>query len=149
LRRRSARGWCCYGLFEDGRRNYRRLGLLRVFLVPTEPVERQKMSPSRARARPSPPRGRSACCRVVEWAKTCCIVAGTQGTSRPGGSVLRGRGAELRAACSDRAEPLRQPGPGPRLDLPVTRRGLAARRLEVLEPRVALLDQQELVCMAL
>src|SRR3954471_5966066 len=83
------------------------------------------------------------------WAKICCIAAATQGTSRPGGAVLRRCRTELRAACADRAEPLRQARPCPGLDLAVPRRRLPPGRLEVLEPGVGLLDQQELVCWTL
>src|SRR5512142_3287656 len=58
--------------------------------------------------------------------------------------LLRRRRPELRAPRLDRPQPLRQAGPRPGLDLAVARLGLRPRRLEVLEPGVRLLDQQEL-----
>src|SRR5882762_3188552 len=57
---------------------------------------------------------------------------------------LRGGGPELRAARPDRAEPLRESGPRPGLDLAVADGRLGTRGFEVLEPGVSLLDQQEL-----
>src|SRR3954454_601553 len=48
----------------------------------------------------------------------------------------------------DRAQPLMEPRPRPRLDLPVADLELTARGLEVLEPGVRLLDEQELVRVA-
>src|SRR5205809_555251 len=42
-------------------------------------------------------------------------------------------------------EPLREPRPGPGLDLLVPERRLRPGRLEVLEPRIGLFDQQQLV----
>ena len=66
-------------------------------------------------------------------------------TGMPGGHgvrPLRSRGPELRAARLDRTQPLAEPRPGPGLDLAVARGRLTARRLEVLEPGVRLLDQQ-------
>src|SRR5690348_10765834 len=56
---------------------------------------------------------------------------------------------ELRAARLDRAEALREARPRPRLDLAVSRRRLRPGRLEILEPGVRLLDQQELLGLAL
>src|SRR5262249_56171655 len=56
-----------------------------------------------------------------------------------------GRGLELRALRADGAQPLAKACPRPRLDLFVARFGLSPRRLEVLEPGVGLLDQQELL----
>ena len=47
---------------------------------------------------------------------------------------------ELGAARADGAQALVETCPGPRLDLAVARLRLAARRLEVLEPGVGLLD---------
>src|SRR4051794_32598359 len=45
----------------------------------------------------------------------------------------------------DRSQPLMEPGPRPRFDFLVADLELAAGGLEVLEPGVRLLDQQELV----
>src|SRR4029079_8531608 len=72
-----------------------------------------------------------------------------QRTSVPGCARLRGCGAQLRAARTDRPEPLVEARPGPRLDLPVPGLGLVAGRLEVLEPGVRLLDHEQLLRLAL
>src|SRR5215208_1833721 len=48
----------------------------------------------------------------------------------------------------DRPQPLMEPCPRPRLDFLVANLQLTARGLEVLEPGVRLLDQQELVRVA-
>src|SRR5262249_59731479 len=56
-----------------------------------------------------------------------------------------GGGEQLRAARADRAQRLGEPRPRPRLDLAVARLRLAARRVEVLEPGIGLLHEQELV----
>src|SRR5438270_880605 len=65
-------------------------------------------------------------------------------------SLLRRRGwAELCAPGLDRPHPLHQAGPGPRLELAVAGRRLAAGRLEILEPGVRLLDQQQFLGLAL
>src|SRR4029079_19209446 len=53
--------------------------------------------------------------------------------------------AQLGSASADRPQPLREARPGPRLDLDVPVRRLAPDRLQVLEPRVGLFDQQQLV----
>src|SRR4051794_19639560 len=68
----------------------------------------------------------------------------------------RRRVPKLRRSCRlqllllrpDRAQPLMEPGPRPRLDFLVADLELAPGCLEVLEPGVRLLDQQELVCVA-
>src|SRR5207302_6171031 len=57
---------------------------------------------------------------------------------------LCGSRPQSRAPRSDRAQPLTQACPRPGLDLPVAALRLAVCRLEVLEPRVCLFDQQEL-----
>src|SRR5262249_37987890 len=54
------------------------------------------------------------------------------------------RRRELRAPGADRPQALGQPRPGPRLYLEVASRGLATDRLQVLEPGVCFLDQQQL-----
>src|SRR6266540_2982067 len=64
---------------------------------------------------------------------------------RPSG---RGRRAELRAAGFDRPEPLGEARPRPRLELPVADRRLSPSRLEILEPGVRLLDQQQFLGLA-
>src|SRR5512146_581057 len=56
---------------------------------------------------------------------------------------------EPRPPRSDGPEALTQSCPGPGLELAVAGVGLAARRLEVLEPRVGLLDQQQLLRLTL
>src|SRR5207253_2816223 len=67
-----------------------------------------------------------------------------------GGALLSGRcRPQLGATSPDCAEPLAETRPCPRLDFRVARRGLAAGRLQVLEPGVGLLDQQELVRMSI
>src|SRR5262245_6520945 len=55
-----------------------------------------------------------------------------------------GGGREPRPPGADAAEALREPHPRPGLDLGVPDHGLSARGLEVLEPRVGLLDQEDL-----
>ena len=52
---------------------------------------------------------------------------------------------ELRTAGAEGAETLVEAGPGPRLDLSVTRHRLVPRRLQVLEPGVRLLDLEQLL----
>src|SRR5438105_5294919 len=52
---------------------------------------------------------------------------------------------ELRALGPHSAHPLTEAGPRPRLDLDVPKRGLGPRRLEVFEPGVGFLDQQQLL----
>src|SRR5205807_10530425 len=61
---------------------------------------------------------------------------------------LRRRGPQPRPPRLDRPEALRQAGPSPGLDLVVAGLRLALRRLEVLEPRIRLLDHQELFGLA-
>ena len=72
---------------------------------------------------------------------------------RGGAPLLGGADAELRRRCRlqllllrpDRPQPLVEPGPRPRLELLVADLELTPRGLEVLEPGVRLLDQQELI----
>ena len=59
--------------------------------------------------------------------------------------IICGRRLELRALGADCAQPLAEARPLPRLDLAVARFRLTPRRLEVLEPGVGLLDQQQLL----
>ena len=58
-------------------------------------------------------------------------------------------GAQLGASGLDGSEALGQPGPGPGLDFLVAERRLPAGRLQVLEPGVCLLDQEQLMGFAL
>src|SRR3954468_3968969 len=58
-------------------------------------------------------------------------------------------GAQLGPPGLDRAHPLHQPGPGPRLHFAVPRCRLPAGGLEVLEPGIRLLDQQQFLGFAL
>src|SRR6266516_1344098 len=77
----------------------------------------------------------------------------TQGSSaarlaerRPDGQGSGGgRRPELRAAGAESSEALVEAGPGPRLDLAIPGNRLVPRRLEVLEPRVGLLDLEQLL----
>jgi len=59
--------------------------------------------------------------------------------------LRRSSGTELGALGSNSTQPLAEAGPGPGLDLAVAIRGLGPRRLEVLEPGVGFLDQQQLL----
>ena len=67
----------------------------------------------------------------------------------PGPRLLTPAQAAGGPVSPDRAEPLRQARPRPRLDLVVARLRLASRRLEILEPRVGLFDHQKLFCLTL
>ena len=60
-------------------------------------------------------------------------------------TLCRSSRAQSRALGSHGSQPLTEARPRPRLDLAVAERGLAARRLEVLEPGVGFLDQQQLL----
>src|SRR6266540_6573748 len=60
-------------------------------------------------------------------------------------AVSGGCRPESSAARPDRAQPLAQAAPRPRLDLLVAHLGLGARRFEVLEPGVGLFDQEQLL----
>src|SRR4029450_12685317 len=75
-------------------------------------------------------------------------VSGASGTPRARVD-LRGGGPELCSTGTDGAKPLVQTGPRPWLDLAVGRLRLGARRLEVLEPGVGLLDHEQLLRLAL
>jgi len=55
-----------------------------------------------------------------------------------------GRRAKSSATCADCAQTLRKARPGPRLDLRIPRPALAARRLQVLEPRIRFFELQQL-----
>src|SRR5471032_2214824 len=73
---------------------------------------------------------------------SCGSKSGCQAAMRQ--ALLRGSGPELRPARPDGAQALAEPGPRPRLDFPVAGGRLPTRGLEVLEPGVSLLDEQEL-----
>src|SRR6266540_528948 len=94
---------------------------------------------------PAPPRTggrRAGAGKALAWPNR--RVAGRM---RFSGSLHQRR--ELRLARPDRAQPLREPRPGPRLDLAVARAGLTLRRVEILEPRIRFLDHQQLVRLAI
>src|SRR4051812_23720567 len=73
----------------------------------------------------------------------------TRRRARRRGPKLRRRGRlQFLLLRPDHAQPLMEPGPRPRLDFAVADLRLTARGFEVLEPGVRLLDQQELVRVA-
>ena len=105
----------------------------------------QTESPSRVRARRQPLSGAGARCKWVTKSVASSYPSVAAAPVRPwqraaGGSLARRRGP---------AQPLHEARPGPRLELAVAGRRLAAGRLEVLEPGVRLLDHQQLVYFAL
>src|SRR5262249_4028930 len=71
-----------------------------------------------------------------------------EGISRCRRARLGGGRAELGAARADRAKPLVEARPGPRLGLPIPSLRLVASGLEVLEPCVRLLDHEQLLRLA-
>ncbi len=66
-------------------------------------------------------------------------------SDRPRSRASRSRWPQARSACPHCAKALRQPRPGPRLELGVARLALTAGRLEVLEPGVGLFELKKLL----
>ena len=137
---RSRGYWGCFRLVVV---RVLRVSRLRASALPERAVETNvgpRISPSNGtRARPAAGEGRGTC-----GALCVRVTMKTSAARVPVGS----RGLELRPARPDRAEPHREPRPGPRLDLRVPRLVTreVANAVEILEPRVRLFDLEQLLC---